>query len=90
MKKILLIMLLAIVAGCETPGTLERLSEGENSDIEVYRYYYSKTEWVYVARFKDQHNINTVNWKDTQRKNPRMQANVVIFENDSIQVIRKR
>lgn len=83
MKRLIYILLLFVLFSCEDAGTLKQVDQGNNEQIEVYKYYYSDGNYVYVARFKDQSNIVSTTWKEQQ-------GNVVIFENDSIQIILKK
>jgi len=72
MKKIKYIILGMILYyflfSCTPAGTVENLSSKNNSNIEVYRYYYSDGSCIYVARFKDQPNVVTSTWTEHHGK----------------------
>jgi ABC-type Fe3+/spermidine/putrescine transport system ATPase subunit len=88
MKNLIYILLIFVLFSCENAGTLKQVDQGNNEQIEVYKYYYSDGNYVFVARFKDQQNIVSTTWKEQEGKVTK--GNVVIFENDSIQVILKK
>ena len=77
------------LSSCTDAGTLERVDKGNNEQIEVYKYFYDNGEYVYVARFKDTPNVVSTTWSEQQGKTRITKGNVVIFENDSIQVVLK-
>jgi len=83
-------ILFIVLSSCTEAGTLERIDKGNNEQIEVFRYYYTDGGYVYVARFKNTPNIVSTTWTEHQRKQRVTKGNVVIFENDSIQVISKK
>lgn len=83
------VLLLVGLSSCTDAGTLENIDRGGNNQIEVFRYYYADNESVYIARFKDQPNIITTTWKEQQGKTTFKKGNVILFENDSIQVVLK-
>lgn len=74
---------------CEDTGTLKRIDKGNNQQIEVFKYYYRRGEYVYVARFRDTPNVVSTTWSEQQGRTRVTKGNVVIFENDSIQVVLK-
>ncbi len=80
-------LLVVVLSSCEKAGKLERIDKGNNEKIEVFKYWYDDA-CVYVARFKDTPNVVSTTWKE-QGKCQVTKGNVVIFENDSIQVVRK-
>ena len=82
-------MLAVVLSSCTDAGTLERVDKGNNEQIEVFKYYYDDGNYVYVARFKDTPNVVSTTWKVQQGKNRVTKGNVVIFENDSIQIVFK-
>jgi len=88
-RAILYITVVAILASCTRAGTLERIDKGNNEQIEVFKYYYNTGDYVYVARFKDTPNIVSTTWRQRNGKVTSVKGNVVIFENDTIQVILK-
>jgi len=91
MKNIILIsVLLAIVlSSCTDAGTIERIDKGNNEKIEVFKYWYDDGACVYIARFKDTPDIVSTTWHERHGKSTITRGNIVIFENDSIQIIRK-
>lgn len=82
-------MLAVVFTSCEDAGTLKRIDKGNNQQIEVFKYYYDDGNYVYVARFKDTPNVVSTTWIEQQGKTRVTKGNVVIFENDSIQVVLK-
>jgi len=82
-------LLVVVLSSCEKAGTIERVDKGNNEKIEVFRYYYDDGACVYVARFKDTPNVVSTTWKEQKDDYEVTKGNVVIFENDSIQVVRK-
>ncbi len=92
MKKIIIASIIAVIfTACTPAGTMEMVSPlSDTSNVEVYRYYYDKGCWVYISRFKDQPNIQTTTWTVRHGKTSTTMGNVVIYENDSIQIIRKK
>ena len=90
MKKIRLLIILLfsliLLSSCEDAGTMEQVDQGNNPNIEVYRYFYSDGNFIYIARFKDQPNVVTTTWQEGKNQ---IKSNVTIFENDSIKVILK-
>jgi len=82
-------MLALVLYSCTDSGTLERVDKGNNQQIEVFRYFYDDGKCVYVARFKDTPNVVSTTWSEQQGKNSITKGNIVIFENDSIQVVLK-
>lgn len=84
------VLLVAVLfTGCSNAGTLERIDKGDNEQIEVFKYFYDDNQYVYVARFKDISNVVSTTWQERQAKTRVTRGNVVIFENDSIQVVLK-
>ena len=92
MNKIFSLALMGLfVAGCQPAGTLEKIqipeSELNNAElggkIEVYQYYVDRGHPIYISRFKDQPNVQTLTYKYGKS----VRANVVIY--DSIQAFRK-
>lgn len=92
MKKTLIAMAAALfmVSCSQEPGTLHKIDASMNPNIEVYRYYYTSMDYIYITRFKDQPNVVTANWTEMQGKVATTVANTIIFENDSVQVILKK
>jgi hypothetical protein len=88
-RSIILILLVFVLFSCEDAGTMLKVDRGNHENIEVYKYYYDKGEYVYVARFKDQPEIVTSTWSKQKGKTRVKRGNVTIFENDSIKVILK-
>jgi len=82
-------MLAVVLSSCTDAGTLKRVDKGNNEQIEVFKYFYDDGEYVYVARFKDTPNVVSTTWSEQQGKTRVTKGNVVIFENDSIQVVLK-
>jgi hypothetical protein len=82
-------MLAVVLSSCTDAGTLKRVDKGNNEQIEVFKYYYDDGDYVYVARFKDTPNVVSTTWSQQQGKARVTKGNVVIFENDSIQVVLK-
>ena len=82
-------MLAVVLSSCEDAGTLKNVDKGHNDKIEVYKYYFDEGEYVYVARFKDQPNVVSATWQEQQGKVRVTKGNVVIYENDSVQVVLK-
>ncbi|CAB4577946.1 MAG: hypothetical protein F2563_03575 [Actinobacteria bacterium] len=93
MKKLNTIVLLSFLAislfSCTDAGTLVKVDEGNNDEIEVLKYFYSDGAYVYVARFKDTPNVVSTTWNEVHGKTTVRIGNVVIFENDSVQVLLK-
>jgi len=87
---ILYTMLALVLYSCTDSGTLERIDKGNNQQIEVFRYFYDDGRYVYVARFKDTPNVVSTTWSEQHGKQTITKGNVVIFENDSIEVILKK
>lgn len=92
MKKLIFLLActVAISFACcsPSPGTVESVSVGGNSDIEVSRVWLEDGGYVYVSRYKDQPKVVTTTWREQQGKYSVARANV-LYENDSIAVIRK-
>lgn len=90
-RLLILFMTFFFLVSCNEPqGTTEFVNkEDKNSKIEVYRYWYGHGSYVYVSRFKDEPNVQTTTWTERQGKTTVTKSNVVIYENDSIQIIRK-
>ena len=86
LKLIPLLFLSLILFSCTEAGTIRKLPEPEDSNIEVYRYFYADGCDVLIARFKDEPNIVTTKRKEGKQTNEQ----ITIFENDSIQVILKK
>lgn len=83
-------MLAVVLSSCTTDaGTLKQVDKGNNEQIEVFKYFYDDGKYVYVARFKDTPNVVSTTWSEQQGKTIVTKGNVVIFENDSIQVVLK-
>lgn len=82
-------MVAVILSSCTDAGTLKRVDKGNNEHIEVFKYFYDDGEYVYVSRFKDTPNVVSTTWSEQQGKTRVTKGNVVIFENDSIQVVIK-
>ena len=87
-KFICILVLLLTCISCYVPGSKELISSKEDS-IEVYRYYISKDDFIYISRFKSCPNVITVTWDEFQGKTTRKRSNVVIYENDSIITYKK-
>lgn len=83
-----LLISLTFTSCSKEPGTKEFLST-KNDGIEVYKYWLSNGDYVYVSKFKKQPNIITTTWEESTGKTEVTKANVVIFENDSIIVYQK-
>ncbi|MDX9747427.1 MAG: hypothetical protein RBT57_02900 [Paludibacter sp.] len=82
---VLLTFLALTLPSCTDAGTLIRVDNGNNGNIEVYRYFFDDGEYVYVARFKDSPNVVSTTWSEY---NPALKmfitkGNVALFENDS-------
>lgn len=90
MTRILLFISFILILGCVPAGTVEHVNMGDDANIEVIRYYYTDGNYVYISRFKNEPNILTTTWNEPQGKYTIRRGNVVIFENDSIQVILKQ
>jgi len=88
-KNAIAAMLAVVLSSCTDAGTLKRVDKGNNEQIEVFEYYYDNGSYVYVARFKDTPNVVSTTWSEQQGKTRVTKGNVVIFENDSIQVLFK-
>lgn len=82
-------MLAVVLLSCTDAGTLQRVDKGNNEQIELFKYFYDYDQYVYVARFKDTPNVVSTTWSELQGKARVTKGNVVIFENDSIQVVLK-
>jgi hypothetical protein len=85
MKKVKLatiILAALLLISCQDAGTLEQIDEGSNQDIEVFRYYYAKGSYVYVARFKNCPNVVSTTWSESSGKGSVTKGNVSIFENE--------
>ena len=89
MKYILNFILVICLISCEKAGTIVQVDNGRNSNIEVFRYYYQDGSFVYVSRFKNSKNVQTTTWTESDGESTDTRANVVIYENDSIKVIKK-
>ena len=63
---------------CTPAGTVENLTADPNSDIEVYEYYYSDGNSIYVARFKDQPKVVTTTWVEQHGKSSTTHKSVTI------------
>jgi uncharacterized lipoprotein NlpE involved in copper resistance len=89
-----LLAITLLIASCNNKskeaGTLKNIDMGNNEQIEVYKYYYDDWRYVYVARFKDSPNVVSTTWQERHGKSTITQGNVVIYENDSIQVVLKQ
>lgn len=91
MKKLITLALsLIILNSCTPAGTLEHVNKGINDSIEIYKYYFEKGNYVYISRFKNEHKVITTTYDEQQGKSHETIGNVIIFENDSIQIIRKK
>lgn len=88
MKYILLFVAILCLASCEKAGTLQKVDNGGHPKLEVYRYYYADGSFVYVSRFKDNTNVVTTTWDESDGDDTVKRANIVIYENDSIKVSR--
>lgn len=88
----LFLLLSVMMISCETKpvGTLEDVDQAKNDSIEVYRYHFREGDWVYVSRFKNCPNIVTTTYKVKEGKTTVNRGNIIIYENDSIQIIRKK
>ena len=82
-------MLAVVLSSCTEAGTLKRVDKGNNEQIEVFKYFYDDGSYVYVARFKDTPSVVSTTWSEQHGKTRVTKGNVVIFENDSIQVVFK-
>lgn len=83
------ILLSFFLTSCVDAGTLTNVNKGGNQNIEVFKYYYDDGEYVYIARFKDQPNVVSTTWGELHGKVVVKRSNVVLYENDSIQVVLK-
>ncbi len=83
------VLLAVVLSSCTDAGTLKQVDKGNNEQIEVFKYFYDDGEYVYVARFKDTPNVVSTTWQEQKGKVRVTKGNVVIFENDSIQVVLK-
>ena len=88
-----------ILTSCNNPkaGTLVKIGEVPRSEmslpneVEVHKYYYDdEGSYVFVSRFKQDPNVITTTWKEQQGKVQVDRANVTIYENDSIKIVRKK
>lgn len=59
-----LLIFLFLLVGCGTPGQLDNISPDKNSNIEVYRYWIQNDQAIFIARFKDQPEVQTTTWRD--------------------------
>lgn len=82
------ILLLTFTSCGKDPGTKECLSTS-NESIEVYKYWLTDGNYVYISRLKNQPNVVTTTWRENQGKTKVTKANVVVYENDSIIVYQK-
>jgi hypothetical protein len=74
----------------EKAGTVVNIDKGNNPDIEVTKYYFNdEGGFVYVSRYKSCPNVLTTTKVYTANKQTKVRGHVTIFENDSIQIIRK-
>lgn len=86
---LMMLLVSSVFTSCiKEHGTKELLSTN-NDDIEVYKYWLSNGDYVYVSKFKKQPNIVTTTWLESNGKTSETKANVVIFENDSMIVYQK-
>lgn len=97
MKKILYLLIFSfLVNSCKEAGTKEKIGADYFDDVEIYRYYYEENEYVYVAKHKSSPDIITTTWSERNGKTNTIRGaisidstNNVLYENDSIIVIRK-
>jgi hypothetical protein len=92
MKKLLFVLLAGVLISCgPDAGTLQSVDQGNNPEIEVFKYYYTEGGYVYVARFKDSRQVVTTTWSNFNpaTKTHDIHGNVIIYENDSVQVVLK-
>jgi hypothetical protein len=83
-------LFLISLLSCTKAGTLEHINRQDiNSNIEVYRYFFEDGEFVYVSRFKNEPKVQTTTWSEIEGKHSHIRANIVIYENDSIIVMKK-
>lgn len=97
-KSILLIAsILLVLTSCTPAGTVENVDRGDNDSINLVRYYYADGNSIYLATMKQKPNVITATYQ-TGGKNKTTHIDVtitpeskneVIYENDSILVIRK-
>lgn len=91
MKKLITLALgLIILNSCTPAGTIEHVNKGLNDTIEIYRYYYSDGNYVYVSRFKHEPKIVTTTYQEPSGDSEVTRGNVIILDNDSILMIRKK
>jgi len=91
-----LLVVLFVVASCTDAGTKEKVGGDYFDDVEIYRYYYEDGNFVYVAKHKSSPDITTTTWSESHGKTHTTRGaisidstNTVLYENDSIIVIRK-
>lgn len=87
---------LFFITACTEAGTKEKVGADYFDDVEIYRYYYDDGDFVYVAKHKSSPDITTTTWRESHGKTSTTRGaisidstNTVLYENDSIIVIRK-
>lgn len=75
MKK--LIFLAIFISSCITPGTLIRVDRIQNPQIEVYKYFYNRNQFIYVTKM-DSIDSQTINWWEDNGHSVRVRALLII------------
>lgn len=79
----------SMLLSCHKSGTFKKVDNGNNKDIEIYKYYYEYGSYVYITKFKNCPNVVTTTWIEQQGHNVITKGNILIMENDSINFIKK-
>lgn len=79
---------LVILFSCAETSSIK--SSGKRG-IEAYKYYYDDNGYVLITRFKRNPNVIGTSWDeyDPITKTTLTKSNLVIFEDDSIRVVKK-
>lgn len=85
----LFLYLSLFLSSCNKAGTIHQVNDGNDEEIEIYKYYYEYGSYVYITRFKNCPNVITTTWKELQGNYVTTKGNVLIMENDSINVKKK-
>lgn len=91
MKKLILLFVLVFsLAACHEPGEVHNVTPINNPmNVEIFKYYIDKEDYVYIARFKSSPNVVATTWEEQEGKYTETRGNVVVYENDSIVIYKK-
>lgn len=87
MKRIIYFTIIAIilllVLGCETPGTMKNIDEGNSEKYNIEKYYYDDAgNYIIIATRKDSLEVSSTTWKESHGKNNTVTKTVILDEND--------